>query len=184
MGRMQPPTEPDGRLLAFGTQLTEVHLRLREELDRLRADTDRFLDGRAGRPRTLHAHCLAFCAALNRHHTGEDGVAFPALAERFPELRPVLEQLQRDHRLVDEILHQLEELLGGPGTQPGPAEGRRVRGELDGLHALLESHFTYEERRLVAALNSLGIPEWDGATPDFLLTGDAARSRADDGAPP
>lgn len=31
----------------------------------------------------------------------------------------------------------------------------RVRVELEGLTALLESHFVYEEKRLVAALNAL-----------------------------
>ncbi|GAB3374186.1 hypothetical protein GCM10027452_32160 [Micromonospora halotolerans] len=38
----------------------------------------------------------------------------------------------------------------------GAADGRTVRAELDGLAALLESHFSYEERKLAAALNRLG----------------------------
>ncbi|MBC6457243.1 hemerythrin domain-containing protein [Actinomadura sp. HBU206391] len=168
---METPTEPNGRLTAFGNQLIEVHLWLREELDRLRADVDSYLDGGA-RPRELRAHCLTFCSALSRHHTGEDDGAFPVLAEQFPELRPVLEELGRDHQLVTGTLLRLEELLGGLGAaaDPGPDEAKRVRSELDTLAALLETHFVYEEKRIVAALNSLSIQSWAGAKPDFLLT--------------
>ena len=35
---------------------------------------------------------------------------------------------------------------------------------------MLETHFTYEERRLVGALNSLRRPDWDAAPPRSLLT--------------
>ena len=147
--------DPDGRLTAFGNQLIQVHLWLREELALLRESLG------TGRPRDLRAHCLTFCSALQRHHTGEDEGAFPALAESFPELRPVLEELTRDHETVSGILRRLEELSSGD-----PAD---VRAELDGLSALLESHFVYEEKRIVAALNSLDVPEWDEERPGFLL---------------
>ena len=69
-----------------------------------------------------------------------------------------------------EILRRLQKLLGGLGAQADPAGAQRVRGELDGLAALLESHFVYKEKRLVSALNSLSAPTWDGSRPDFLLT--------------
>jgi Hemerythrin HHE cation binding domain len=80
-------------------------------------------------------------------------------------------QLASDHQVVASILHRIEDLLSGLG--PGPAEARRVRAELDGLAALLESHFVYEEKRLVSALNSLTVPDWDCPGPDFLLAADA-----------
>ncbi|MET7462663.1 hemerythrin domain-containing protein [Nonomuraea sp. NPDC005501] len=165
---MRPTTTPGDRLAAFGDQLIDVHRRLRAELARLRRDLDAHLDGRAARPKELQAHCLAFCSALERHHTGEDAVAFPALAEHVPELRPVLEELARDHRQVSDMLRTLQDLLDGLATT-GAAEARRVRGELDGLAALVESHFTYEERKIVAALDTLRAPAWAASPPDFLL---------------
>ncbi|MFF0860134.1 hemerythrin domain-containing protein [Nonomuraea sp. NPDC003560] len=148
--------EPARRLAAFGNQLIDVHLRLREELARLR-DTA----GRGGSLRDLRTHCLTFCSAITTHHTGEDATAFPVLAAEFPELRPVLEELRRDHEQVAVILRDLETLL----TADAPAT-RDVRTELDGLSALLESHFVYEEKRIVAALNALPATTW--GAPAFL----------------
>ncbi|TYC25171.1 hemerythrin domain-containing protein [Micromonospora sp. MP36] len=136
-------------MTALGTQLIEIHHWLREELARLRASLDSPGGAGTGLSRELRAHCVGFCAALDRHHTGEDAGAFRLLAEQVPELRPVLAQLSEDHRVVADLLRQVDALLAG--TDDGPA----VRAELDGLAALLESHFTYEERKLVAALDAV-----------------------------
>ncbi|MFB7512547.1 hemerythrin domain-containing protein [Streptomyces sp. NPDC056144] len=164
---MTTSPQPSDRLAAFGNQLVDVHIWLREELSRLREEVDASLSGGADRPRSLRAHCLAFCTALTRHHTAEDQGVFPVLAETYPALRPVLAELARDHEQVEELLRRLQELLDTlPGADPDPAEVRRVRGELDGLIALVESHFTYEEKKLVTALNELGTPLPD----DFRLT--------------
>ncbi|MCO1655097.1 hemerythrin domain-containing protein [Pseudonocardia humida] len=153
---MTTPSDPIDRLRAFGNQLTDTHLRLRDELDDLRAALA------AGAPaaptRDLGAHCLAFCAHLHEHHTDEDTTVFPALARRDPALRPVLEQLEWDHRVVAQILTRITELVGGVPPDPAPPALRGVLGELDGLTALLESHFRFEEKRLVDALNAMGDP--------------------------
>lgn len=184
--KMDDPTEPSDRIQALGNQLVDVHLWLREQLDQLRDDVDAFLDGPGpdspSRPsrdlpnprnlRDLQAHCLTFCSALTRHHTGEDAGPFPLLAAQVPELRPVIDELVRDHRLVTDALRRVEEVLDSLGQAPegDEARRRRVRGELDTLAALLETHFSYEERRLVSALNELGALSPDGSRPDFLLT--------------
>ncbi|MEU6975643.1 MULTISPECIES: hemerythrin domain-containing protein [unclassified Streptomyces] len=165
--------EPSDRLTAFGNQLVDVHLYLREELARLRADVAAHLTSGGERPRELRAHCLAFCSALTRHHTAEDEGVFPTLARRHPELRPVLDELSRDHEQVTELLRAVRKLVDGlgAGPEPDPAEVRRISGELDGLVALVESHFTYEERKLVAALNALDGSEGarDAGFEDFAL---------------
>ncbi|QFY13137.1 hemerythrin domain-containing protein [Nonomuraea phyllanthi] len=163
---------PDGRLTAFGNQLIDVHIWLREQLDVLREH----LDGGGGplrggtRLHDLRAHCLTFCSALSRHHSGEDGGAFPALAERFPELGPVLDELRRDHVLVEDSLRRLRELIEGLDEGGDLA---RARTELDSLAALMETHFVYEEKRIVAALNGLDVPEWHRTRPGFLINGDS-----------
>jgi hemerythrin-like domain-containing protein len=143
-------------MTASGTHLIEVHDWLRDELDRLREQVEAYLGGDGERPRELRAHCLLFCSAVTQHHTGEDDLMFPALAERFPDLRPALEQLARDHILVAGIMRALEELVASLAEEVDDIQARHVRGELEGLAALLESHFTYEEKRLVDALNATG----------------------------
>ncbi len=153
---METPSEQDDRITAFGTHLITVHGWLRDELHTLREDVDAYLDGGA-RPKELQAHCLAFCSLLHGHHTGEDTSVFPAVAQEFPELRTALEQLQRDHHVVADILQRLESLVAGLGDDENlkPPEPHLLRGEVEGLAALLENHFAYEEKKLVAALNSL-----------------------------
>jgi iron-sulfur cluster repair protein YtfE (RIC family) len=148
------------RLLAFGTQLVETHLWLRDELDQLRDDVDAYLSGdgssdAAARPRDLRAHCLTFCSALSRHHLAEDDNAFPAVAAEFPELRPTLEQLTHDHHVVADILTRIEALVADLAPTSDPAEAERVNTELEGLSAILETHFRFEEKRLVDAYNAM-----------------------------
>jgi iron-sulfur cluster repair protein YtfE (RIC family) len=150
------------RIEALGVELVRVHNWLRGELAALRTDIT------AKRPRKLQAHCAAFCAALVRHHSGEDTGAFPLLIEQFPALAPVIEKLREDHVLVADILQQLEDLMSGVSDSPNDAEIRRVQSELDGLAAILESHFGYEERQLVRLLDGLDVQEWRRETPDFL----------------
>ncbi|MFF5212981.1 hemerythrin domain-containing protein [Streptosporangium sp. NPDC000396] len=164
-------TTSHGRLTAFGNQLIEVHLWLREELAALRENIDAYLAGGV-RPRELRAHCLAFCSALNRHHTGEDDGAFPELARQHPELRPILEELRRDHRLVEDSLQRLQALVGELDRETDPAE---VQRELDSLAALMETHFVYEEKRIVSALNALDAPGWNRSRPEFLRAADTER---------
>jgi hypothetical protein len=77
---------------------------------------------------------------------------FPLLAARHPELRELLEGLERDHRQVAAMLDRVAELAADPDAD-------RARTELDGLGALLESHFTWEEKRLVAVLNEISPQE-------------------------
>jgi hemerythrin-like domain-containing protein len=163
---MDTPTGAHQRLAAFGRDLIEVHRWLREELARLRADTATYLDGHGERPQSLKAHCLSFCSALTRHHTSEDNSAFPVLASAFPELSPVIVQLEDDHRMVRAILDDLEQLLTAITAEPDAAEAAWVRGELDGLTAILESHFAFEERRIAQALNTL---TFEAGTTESLL---------------
>jgi hypothetical protein len=128
--------------VAFGNQLVQTHIALRERLEALR---DGLVDD--ARVTDLWSHCLSFCAALERHHTAEDDGVFPVLAREHPELRPVLDELGRDHRIVSDALTALGEL--------DDADPVVLRRELDGVAALMETHFTYEERKIADVLSAL-----------------------------
>lgn len=136
-------TPVNGRLQAYGRQLIDIHDRLRDSLAALRR----------GEQADLGLHCLAFCAAVSAHHTGEDARVFPELARRHPELRDVLAGLERDHQVIAGLLQRVAALAGEP-------DRAAIQRELDGLAAILESHFRWEERRLVAVLDtSVGLTD-------------------------
>jgi hypothetical protein len=148
-------------MAALSEQLVHVHQALRERLRSLREEA---ADGGASGG-DLVSHCLGFCAAIHTHHTGEDRQLLPALRAAAPELAPVIDKLTEDHALVAGILQQVRELLT-PG--PSPSRPGTLARELDGLTAILESHFSYEERRIAKALDSLGPGAWTAEvfTPD------------------
>ncbi|MFX0577992.1 hemerythrin domain-containing protein [Nocardia nepalensis] len=173
---MPSPHLDANRARALGQELVRVHHWLRTELTRIRADVTAYAAGSDLRPTRLRTHCTAFCAALTRHHTSEDVAGFPALAEQFPELAPVLIELRKDHDLVGDILRRLTELV----DSIGPNNADTVRRELDGLAAILESHFRWEERRLIEAFDALEMGTGTGE--DLLgtaLGADGARSARD-----
>jgi Hemerythrin HHE cation binding domain len=141
------------RVAALSVQLIDVHQALRERLASLRAEAA----GNAGVPDDLLGHCLGFCAAIHTHHAGEDGQLLPALRAAEPSLAPVIDKLIEDHGLVASILQKIGELMD---SAPMRAEPAALVRELDGLTAILESHFGFEERRIAAALDTLGPGAW------------------------
>ncbi|RSN16531.1 nitroreductase family deazaflavin-dependent oxidoreductase [Streptomyces sp. WAC 05977] len=144
----------DDRVRGLGDFLVEVHDWLREELKTLRVGVDDIVAGRADTllmEKSLRAHCISFCEALTKHHTGEDMGAFPMLAQRFPALGPVLTQLGEDHVVVAGLQKRIRELV--EGYVHGESDPVRLRDEFDALAGTLEAHFAHEERTVVAALN-------------------------------
>lgn len=148
------------RVKGMGDWIVEVHDWMRKELETLRAQADEVIDGTAetieGMPpdlaQEMRTHCLTFCGALRRHHTGEDMAVFPSLAERFPALAPALAQLSEQHKVVAHLQDSIQALL--EGFVPGESDPVRMRAELEQLAGRLESHFEFEERTVVTALNA------------------------------
>lgn len=148
------------RVTAWGAELRRVHARLREALALARAS----LDGDPGgtdpafhdlAPTDLLTYCIGFCAALDGHHRSEDGVLFPEVAKARPELAPVISKLSQDHSMIGYLIGEMQHALkvGAP-----TAEALR---HLDGIEAVMESHFRYEERELVGVLNAIDDDELD-----------------------
>ncbi|EOD70473.1 nitroreductase/quinone reductase family protein [Amycolatopsis vancoresmycina] len=127
----------------MGDWIVEVHDWLRAELKEMRAELD------CGTPRRLSTRCAGFCTALTKHHTGEGANLFPLLAERFPALAPTLAKLDEEHVVVARLQEDVQRLVD---EETDPV---KLRAEFDRLKSELDSHFDYEERTLVAALNAL-----------------------------
>lgn len=125
-----------------------MHHRLREALEVTRTALDEGVPGESA-TRELLLYCHGFCAALDSHHQGEDRTLFPAIAAAHPELRPVLRSLEQDHSM---IAHLLGGLSAAVDRAASPEELDR---HLEGIAALMENHFRYEERQLLAVLETL-----------------------------
>ncbi len=136
------------RLIAWSNELRGVHARLREAL---RLTRNSLAEGERAEPaaRELLLFCHGFCVALDGHHRGEDHTLFPAIGAAHPELRPVLRALEQDHAMM---AHLLDELRSCVDSAASPDELDR---HLDGIAAIMESHFRYEERALLTVLDTL-----------------------------
>ncbi|MGW2563131.1 nitroreductase/quinone reductase family protein [Streptomyces sp. NPDC001514] len=96
----------------------------------------------------LRVNCLTVCAGVHNHHTGEDAGMFPLLAERHPELAPVLDRLRDEHVRIAELVEDLRKVVSAEG-----ADAARVRAEVERLTDELESHLLYEEEQLIPVLD-------------------------------
>jgi hypothetical protein len=144
-----PPAAAALAAVAFSRQLRQAHQHLRDQLGGIRAEL-----GRNQHVETeLHAHCLAFCSALTAHHVGEDDGMFKELLDAQPDLAPKIQNLIDDHATIAVILLQVRALAIQAETTPAESLPR-LRRELDGLAAIAESHFGYEERAISAALHN------------------------------
>jgi len=87
---------------------------------------------------------------------------FAALRRERPDLAGTISKLVQDHEMIASILLRVAELADHATTSRGPALAAIGR-ELDGLAAIMESHFNYEERTIGEALDD-GIPDtsWSG----------------------
>ncbi|WP_030244723.1 hemerythrin domain-containing protein [Streptomyces sp. NRRL S-350] len=154
----------NGRTAALSLQLSRAHQDLRRRL----ADVRTNLGRRRPHDDTLLTHCLAFCTALTNHHQGEDDGLFAQLLLERPDLAPTVAKLVEDHGFISAILARVRELAeladlaaraapaaGSSDTgPPGPADLAAIGRELDGLAAIMDSHFAYEERAIGAALDA------------------------------
>jgi Hemerythrin HHE cation binding domain len=135
------------RLTAWDRELAAAHQRLRQALGRARAALD--AGAAIPAPAGLLLFGQGFCTALRGHHHSEDGALFPELAARDPALRPAIAKLTQDHELIASLIRQLDQALAA--AAPPDVLAR----QLDGLAAIMESHFRYEERQLRGPLAAL-----------------------------
>lgn len=148
-----PPrvTERDSaRLVAWSDEMRAVHDRLRGAL---RLTQEAVAEGRDPSPASadLLLFCHGFCGALTRHHEGEDRLLFPALAAAHPALADTLRSLQQDHSMIAHLVHALD------ADRASGADPAVLARHLEGIAAIMESHFRYEERALSHVLQGLDL---------------------------
>lgn len=138
------------RLIAWSNELKAVHGRLREAL-RVTQAAAKVGERTGTSARELLLFCHGFCTALTGHHEGEDRELFPAIAAAHPELRPTLRKLEQDHSMIAHLIASLQAATDR-GLPPD-----KLEGHLEGIAAIMESHFRYEERELLTVLDTLSL---------------------------
>jgi iron-sulfur cluster repair protein YtfE (RIC family) len=101
----------------------------------------------------LRESCMQYCYFVHLHHNHEDAQWFPALRGVNPELHPVIDRLEADHRLVSEYLDDVEEAA----RQVLDEESARadLAAKLRRLAEHLTSHLDYEENNLGPTLRRI-----------------------------
>jgi hemerythrin-like domain-containing protein len=140
---------PENRLIAWNRELLATHERLRAAL-RITRQALESADFESVRS-DIRLYCHGFCVAITGHHVGEDSTLFAALLAENPALEPVVARLAQDHDMIAALVRQLDDAM------QNSADPQTLRLHLDGLSAIVDSHFGYEERQLLRALAVLNL---------------------------
>ncbi len=161
-------THPRGE--ALYEELLFIHGMIRQSLDTVMALVEQVTDGapveeiRARLEQLastsllwrLRESCMQYCYFVHLHHNHEDVHWFPALRDTNPDLHPVIDRLEADHRLVSEYLDDVEEatrrIVDDESARADLAKKLRRLAE----HLI--SHLDYEETNLAPTL--LRIRSW------------------------
>lgn len=101
----------------------------------------------------LKVNCLHYCRFVHSHHGAEDAMLFPALRAANPELAPVVDRLEADHRKVSLLLDDLEEAARSLSAEE---ESRaRVATALNGLADHLIEHLAFEEESVADTMRAM-----------------------------
>lgn len=93
---------------------------------------------------------------------------FAELLRERPDLATTVAKLVQDHEMIASILSRVAELANYARSHGWAHEA--VGRELDGLAAIMQSHFNYEERVLSDALDA-GVPDSGWSDMVFRLRG-------------
>ncbi|TDO55116.1 alkanesulfonate monooxygenase SsuD/methylene tetrahydromethanopterin reductase-like flavin-dependent oxidoreductase (luciferase family) [Kribbella sp. VKM Ac-2571] len=156
--------------LQSGQHLIDVHDHLRAELDQVRDLVEQVAAGALGvgaarshintmtmrqNNWTLGTYCESYCRLVTTHHSLEDASLFPHLRRADPDLVPVVDRLQEEHKIIHDVLEGVDKALVALVDGSGDIDG--LRAAVDLLDDTLLSHLSYEERELVEPLARLGV---------------------------
>ncbi|HEX6444708.1 MAG TPA: LLM class flavin-dependent oxidoreductase [Streptosporangiales bacterium] len=154
---------------AVGAHLVDVYDQLRAELSQVRDLVEQVRAGlvTVGDARstlnemtlrqnnwTLGAYCASYCRVVAGHHSLEDDAIFPHLRRSQAELGPVIDRLVEEHKVIHEVLENVDRALVELVARPDDLSG--LQEAVDVLTDTLLSHLSYEEYQLVEPLARLG----------------------------
>ena len=117
---------------------------------------ERLAELKAGGPLwQLKVNCLHYCRFVHTHHRVEDIAVFPALRRGEPELEPVLDRLEAEHRRVSTLLERVEAACDASVGDDALARREELVAALAELSDLLLAHLAFEEERLEGPLGRM-----------------------------
>jgi Hemerythrin HHE cation binding domain len=144
---------------ALFEMLISVHAAIRRDLEHAEALAAQALEGvpaeeiedglhelrRGGILWRLQVDCLRHCRFVHLHHNAEDGSFFSELRETNPEINPVIDRLQAEHRRVSDDLDGVETAARALAHDDSREARAAVVGSLNDLQENLLAHLEYEE---------------------------------------
>lgn len=101
--------------------------------------------------------CGQFCHLIHKHHTLEDRAVFPALADRSPALKAVIERLEAEHVVVHQLIELVVEKIIALNETPTRENFEDAIEAFRAFEKLLLSHFRYEEESIIDAIGYYGV---------------------------
>ena len=146
--------------------LLEVHAFIRRDLDLIQGLATQALDGvdaedlrrqldelkRGSMLWRLQVNCLRYCSFVHSHHNAEDADFFPELRDTNPDINPVIDRLQAEHRRVSDDLDAVEAAANGLEDDDGEQARKAVVDTLQALRENLLAHLEYEELNIEATV--------------------------------
>jgi hemerythrin-like domain-containing protein len=115
-----------------------------------------------GRVTFLADHIDFAILALHIHHEGEDELLYPKLNERLPDQASAIEEVERQHELINAALDNASAACAAWRQRPTAETGEALAAALDHLNAEARQHLDDEEQHIVPlAAVTLTQQEWD-----------------------
>jgi hemerythrin-like domain-containing protein len=100
----------------------------------------------------LKVNCLHYCRFVHSHHDLEDAALFPALRRTNPDLGPVVDKLEADHRQVSALLDTVEAAAAELEAGDDQVHRALLVEALEALGGVLLEHLEFEERSIESTL--------------------------------
>lgn len=90
-----------------------------------------------------------YSAILNYHHHTEDTEEFPALTRVYPEIKPLIEELGRDHVRMEDAIANVDAAMESFDKNPDAAGKTRLNAALVELRDLFFPHLDREDADVI-----------------------------------
>jgi len=120
------------------------------------------------RAEVVAGHIRLVSLVLHEHHSGEDAVLWPLLLTRAPrEIDPVVHLVEGHHQDIENILGEVDVLLGNWTGGAASADGEALALALERLAIALYEHMGLEEKLILPlARRHVFASEWDKMVAD------------------